>query len=310
MSYRLAAISVDLDEIPCYAQLYGLQPPSEQSSIAIYRKAVPRFARLFDTLGIRATFFVVGRDLDLEENRRTIKQLHEQGHEIANHSLNHFYDFTRRDRETIRDEIREAARVIGEITGENPSGFRAPGYTITDTVFQELEAIGTRYDSSVFPCPAYYTAKALARAAIRLSGSRSRSVMDTPMALTCPTEPYRVGVPYFRRGHGLLELPIGLTPAISGRLPFYGTALVLAGRRGSAVLAALMRKKRFVNLELHGMDLADADQDGLDFLRNQQIDLRRPWADKQEALISAIEVLQRANYRFVTLTKAADELVE
>ena len=40
-----------------------------------------------------------------------------------------------------------------------------------------------------------------------------------------------------------------------------------------------------------------------------QIDLRRPWTEKQEALLSAIEVLQRANYRFVTLAQAADELL-
>jgi hypothetical protein len=130
--------------------------------------------------------------------------------------------------------------------------------------------------------------------------------VDTPVALTAPTEPYRVGVPYWRRGQGLLELPIGLTPSLFGRIPFIGTTLVLAGKRGSAVLASLMRKRRFINLELHGIDFADAQQDGLGFLRKHQIDLRRPWMDKQEALLSAIEVLKRANYRFVTLAQAAD----
>jgi hypothetical protein len=309
VSERLAAISVDLDEIPCYTRIHGLEPPTEESSRAIYRNAVPRFERLFERLGIRATFFAVGRDLDDEENRKSIKQLYEQGHEIANHSANHLYDLTRRDRDTIKREIREGVRVIKKITGENPSGFRAPGYTITDTIFEELDEIGTQYDSSVFPCPVYYTAKALAIAAIRLSGSRSHSITDTPFALTCPTEPYRVGVPYWRRGQGLLELPIGLTPSISGRIPFIGTTLVLAGKRGSALLAGLMRAKRFINLELHGIDLADADQDGLGFLKKQQIDLRRPWRDKQEALLSAIEVLRKANYRFVTLAQAADEIV-
>ncbi len=309
MSYRLAAISVDLDEIPCYTRIHGLEPPTEQSSRAIYRNALPRYERLFERLGIRATFFVVGRDLDDEANRRSIRQLYEQGHEIANHSANHLYDLTRRDRDTIKKEIREGTRVIKEITGVNPSGFRAPGYTVTDTVFQELDAIGTRYDSSVFPCPAYYAAKALAITAIHLSGSRSHSITDTPFALTSPTEPYRVGVPYWRRGRGLLEMPIGLTPSISGRIPFIGTTLVLAGKHGSAVLARLMRTKRFINLELHGIELADADQDGLGFLKQRQIDLRRTWADKQEALLSAIQVLRKANYRFVTLAQAADEFI-
>lgn len=307
MSDKLAVVSVDLDEIPCYTRIHGLEPPPEEASRVVYRKAIPRFERLFERLGIKATFFAIGRDLDDEENRKSIVRLYQQGHEIANHSANHLYDFTRRDRDTIRKEIREGAQVIEEVTGKKPSGFRAPGYTITDTVFRELEEIGARYDSSVFPCPAYYAAKAFAIAAIRLSGSRSHSIVDTPFALTCPTEPYRVGFPYYRRGHGLLELPVGVTPSVSGRLPFIGTTLVLAGRRGSAILTRFMSAKRFINLVLHGIELADADQDGLGFLEKQQIDLRRPWKDKQEALLSAIEVLQKANYRFVTLAQAADE---
>ena len=41
-------------------------------------------------------------------------------------------------------------------------GFRAPGYTITDEVFDVLAELGVAYDSSVFPCPAYWAAKAAA----------------------------------------------------------------------------------------------------------------------------------------------------
>ncbi|MBN1655159.1 MAG: polysaccharide deacetylase family protein [Deltaproteobacteria bacterium] len=307
MSDRIAAISVDLDEILCYTQIHGLRSPPAGGSGAIYRKAVARFEHLFDEIGVKATFFVIGRDLDDGDNARTVERLYARGHEIANHSANHLYDFSRRDRATIKREIQAGAQAIQKVTGNRPLGFRAPGYTVTDTIFRELEQAGVVYDSSVFPCPLYYAAKAAAIAAIHLAGSRSHSVTDTPFVLGCPTEPYRVGLPYWRRGQGLLELPIGLTPASSGRLPFIGTSLVLAGKSASAFLARLMRATPFVNLELHGIDLADAQEDGLDFLRQHRMDLRPSWRQKRAALRAAIEVLQRASYRFVTLAEAAEE---
>ncbi|MCA9614879.1 MAG: polysaccharide deacetylase, partial [Myxococcales bacterium] len=66
MGERLAALSVDLDEIGCYAAIHGLPPPSGDAARAIYRRAVPRFERLFDALGVPATFFVIGTDVDDE----------------------------------------------------------------------------------------------------------------------------------------------------------------------------------------------------------------------------------------------------
>ena len=43
---RVAAISVDLDEVPCYAAIHGIEVP-EGARHAIYRRALPRFAELF-----------------------------------------------------------------------------------------------------------------------------------------------------------------------------------------------------------------------------------------------------------------------
>ena len=69
-------------------------------------------------------------------------------------------------RAEIRRQIEEGARAIERATGERPVGFRAPGYTITDEVFDVLAELGVAYDSSVFPCPAYWAAKAAAIALI------------------------------------------------------------------------------------------------------------------------------------------------
>src|SRR5262249_41459646 len=145
------------------------------------------------------------------------------------------YDLVRLGEAEITRQIEEGARVIERAVGERPVGFRAPGYTITDEVFRILTKLGVRYDSSVFPCPAYWAAKTAAIGWIAIRGRASRSIVDTPFVLTAPTRPYRVGDPYWREGHGVTELPIQVTPGL--RFPFIGTSLTLWGPKVSRTLA-------------------------------------------------------------------------
>jgi hypothetical protein len=307
---RLAALSVDLDEVACYTAIHGLPAPAEACAHAIYDKAVPRFEQLFDALGIRATFFAIGSDLGYTGARAAIRRLHAAGHEIGNHTLSHRYDFTRLPAAEIQHEIAQGVRAIEDVIGRRPRGFRAPGYTITDAVFEQLAALGVEYDSSVFPCPGYYAAKAAAISLYRARGRRSHSIVDDPRMLRAPADPYRVGRPYYRGGAGMLELPIGVTRASSARLPFIGTSLVLAGAQGAARLTRLIVGRPLVNLELHGIDLADAAEDGLETLAPHQLDLRRALLDKRRALESAIWVLRGAGYEFVTLETAAQRFAQ
>lgn len=303
---RLAAVSVDLDEIPCYAAIHGLPVPSGGAAHAIYERALPRLARLFADEGVPATFFAIGTDLSGDANRARLAELARAGHEIGNHSLSHRYELTRLDEANLRREIEGGADAIEEATGVRPLGFRAPGYTITDTVFRVLAECGVRYDSSVFPCPPYWSAKALAMGAIRVAGRRSQSILDDPRVLGAPADPYRVGAPYWRRGDGLVELPIGVTRG--PRLPYIGTSVVLSGTTGARLLTQAIVGRPLVNLELHGIDLADADEDGLAFLAPHQPDLRRTARAKEAALRAAIGALRREGYRFVTLAEAAEQV--
>jgi hypothetical protein len=307
---RLAALSVDLDEVSCYVAIHGVQPPGDERAHAIYRCALPRFEALFDQLNIPATFLAVGRDLGEPHARAAIARLYAAGHEIANHSFHHHYDLTRGTPERMRAEVRDGMAAIAAITGVRPRGFRAPGYVVTDALFDELRAFELLYDSSVFPCPAYYAAKALAVAAIRARGRTSQSIIDDPRVLMAPADPYRVGRPYYQRGTELLELPIGVTSTRSGRLPFIGTSLLHAGPRAGAWLTRQMLDRPLINLELHGIDLADAHADGLDFLALHQLDLQRSLPDKRAALETAIWVLRGAGYEFVTLEDAATRLLQ
>lgn len=302
---KLAALSVDLDEIGCYTSIHGLPAGDDASAGAVYRHAVPRFERLFDDEGIRATFFVIGRDLARDEAALAVRRLHRGGHEIGNHTLSHHYDFSRRGKLVMRHEVSGGAKAIEAVTGERPTGFRAPGYTMTDDAFEILEAEKVAYDSSVFPCPAYYGAKTSMISWLAFRRRPTHSIVDDVRVLSAPANPYRVGRPYWSRGKGLLELPIGVTNDLSGRLPYIGTSVVLAGDAGARALTMAVRGRPLVNLELHGIDLSDAKRDGLEWLAPHQPDLRKTADQKESALRAAIRSLRDGGYRFVTLAEAA-----
>jgi len=301
----LCAVSVDLDEVPCYAAIHGLREVPEAARHAVYERAVPRLRDLFARLDVPATFFAIGSDLAHAHARTAISELHAAGHEIGNHSQDHRYDLTRCSPAQMREQVAAANRAIEQITGQRPRGFRAPGYTVNDSLLSVIAELGLAYDSSVFPCPAYYTLKLAAIGGYRVLKRPTRSVPDHPRVLTAPADPYRIGKPYSRRGTGLLELPIGVTRDVTGRLPFIGTSLIMAGARGASSLCRAITGRSLVNLELHGIDAADADLDGLNWLAPAQPDLRKPAAHKLAILEASLLQLKAAGYRFVTLTEAA-----
>jgi len=78
----------------------------------------------------------------------------------------------------IREDVERAAEAIEGACGKRPAGFRAPGYTVSDPLFTALEMSSIEYDSSVFPCPSYYAAKAATLASLKVRGRKSASILD------------------------------------------------------------------------------------------------------------------------------------
>jgi len=168
MSVRLASISIDLDEVPRYTAIHGLEPLDGPAAHAVYDRCVPRLLSWLQSQSIVATFFAIGEDLVRAENRQAIARLHRAGHEVANHSYHHHYDLPRRTNAEIADEVDRGSTTIQAACGVRPVGFRAPGYTVSDALFEALEASEIQYDSSVFPCVGYYGLKAAALGVMRL----------------------------------------------------------------------------------------------------------------------------------------------
>jgi len=304
---KLCAVSVDLDEIPNYFKIHGLAEPAGPASTAVYDVALERLDAMARDASIPLTLFAVGSDLSRPSAAVGLAASRSKGHEIANHTLGHRYDLTRLDPSTIRSEIVGGIEAIERATGERPVGFRAPGYTITDAVFDVLAELGVQYDSSVFPCPAYYGAKTTVIGGMSLVGRPSRSIVDSPAILLAPTEPYRAGRPYWKKargGDGMLELPIQVTRGL--RLPFIGTYVTLAGVSGARWLTRMCLGAPLINLELHGIDVLDAS-DGLEALRPYQRDVRVTKDEKLAALHAVYELLRKEGYAFVTMREAAEQ---
>jgi hypothetical protein len=312
---KRCAVSIDLDAIGCYYRIHGLGAPPAELEHVILERALPRAANLFAARGIHVTWFVVGRDADADAalpdraaraaNAARLAVLARHGDELGNHSYSHPYDLARQGAAAVDDEIAGCDRVLRAITGTAPRGFRAPGYDVSPAMLDALARRGYRYDSSIFPAPGYYAAKAAVMAALALAGRPSGAVLTNPRALAAPAAPYRPAMTApWRRGQApLVELPIAVTPW--ARLPAIGTSLIVAPPSIRARLIAAMRRRDFFNFELHGIDFADAHTDGIPGeLVARQPDLRVPIADKLARVEALLDEIGRT-WTFATLAEVA-----
>jgi len=318
MTRKQCAVSVDLDGIACYYRIHGLGEPPPGLEHAIMERALPRAANLFEARNLRATWFVVGRDADADAalpdraaraaNAARLGTLAQHGHELGNHSYSHPYELARLDALVVDDEIAGCDRVLRAVTGAPPRGFRAPGYDLSPAMLDALARRGYRYDSSIFPAPGYYAAKAAVMAALAVVGRPSGAVMTNPRALASPATPYRPAMTApWRRGQApVVELPVAVTPWT--RVPAIGTTLLVAPAALRKRIVAAMARRDFFNLELHGIDFADADKDGIPGeLIAQQRDLRVPIADKLSRLEAILDEIGKT-FAFATLAEVAADV--
>ncbi len=309
---QLCAVSIDLDPISCYYRIHGLGEAPEELADVVMENCLPRFLDLFERRGIKATLFVVGAEIDVaargaaaRPTRAVLAGAAADGHELGNHSYSHRYEMARLPAAEAAPEIERAHKLIGELAGKEVRGFRAPGYDLSPAMVDELMRLGYHYDSSIFPAPGYYAAKTAIMGLMRLAGRASGAVMTNPRALMAPADPYRPSAtaPWRRGQASIVELPIAVTPGT--RTPAIGTSLLLAPHWFRTRILEAMRRRPFFNLELHGVDLADTDDDGIPGdLAAREPAFRTPLEPKLRALEATLDRLS-PDFDFVTLRDAA-----
>ncbi len=342
MRAKLASVSVDLDEVPEYLAIHGISPLSDDAEArhAVYDRALGRILAWAASQSIPITFFAIGKDVARQKNAIALRFAVERGHSVESHSLSHRYDLSRLPRDLIEKEVAGAMAILREATGTMPQGFRAPGYTVSETLFDVLEDAGVSFDSSVFPSPIYWCSKAAVLGWMWLQGRASSSILDTPSVLRAPRQPYMPAQPYYRsasikngwRRRSFIELPILATPLLG--FPVIGTSIGKVGVRGAGLLGRLASQEAFVNLELHGMDFLEASDvvgawapksstkvrsatarepmDRAPFtsaaaLSQQQPELRTPLFSRLDRLDRFVAEVRKQGFAFVALHEAAAE---
>jgi len=87
-------------------------------------QATPKVLEILGKYRAQATFFVIGRFA--EEHPDLIRQIHAQGHQIANHTMDHHHLGTLHGRGYWIDQIRQTNDIIAQIIGSEPAMFRPP----------------------------------------------------------------------------------------------------------------------------------------------------------------------------------------
>lgn len=82
-------------------------------------------AKILKELNAPAIFFVNGHFLDTDEEKEVLKEIHEMGFPIGNHTYSHS-NLRDLSEEKQREEIISLSDLVEEITGERPTFFRAP----------------------------------------------------------------------------------------------------------------------------------------------------------------------------------------
>ena len=112
---------------------------------------MPRILDFLDQRNLSITVFVVGRDAERRNALKPLQAIVAAGHEIGNHSLNHYAWLRSLPPEQIEQEVVGGEKLIAEALGVHCRGFRAPGFSGSPVLNRTLIRCGYAYDASAFP---------------------------------------------------------------------------------------------------------------------------------------------------------------
>ena len=260
----LASISLDLDNKWSYLKVHGT--PGWDRFPTYLDIFIPRVLDELKKLGLSITFFIVGQDAVLEQNKQALKLLTVMGHEVGNHSYHHEPWFHLYSKEQIKEEVKRTHNLILEITGQAPVGFRGPGYSWSRDLFEILAENDYLYDSSSLPT---YLGP-LARLYYFWTSKLSQEEREKRSELFGGfKEGFRPVKPYFWRlpsDRQFLEIPVTSMPIF--KMPFHMSYLVYLASYSESLMRnylrlaiALCKMRGFgPSFLLHPLDFLDAEQ--------------------------------------------------
>ena len=259
----VASLSLDVDNLWSYLKIHG--DPDWSSRPSYLDRFIPHVLGALEELGLRITFFIVGRDAAEDANGAALRSIATAGHEVGNHSFEHEPWLHTYSPEQVRRELQDADAAIRAATGLRPVGFRGPGFSWSPEVLRAVAELGYAFDASTFPtflgplARAYY----FATAKLTPEEREQRKALFGGLAEGLrPLDPYRWSL---GDGRSLLEIPVTTMPV--ARLPFHLSYLVYLSRVSEGLAMAYLRTAlglcRATGTEpsflLHPLDLIGGD---------------------------------------------------
>ena len=109
-----------------------------------------KIADLLSEHSTKATFFVLG--WVAERHPDLVKDLAQQGHEVASHGYGHELVSTQTPPQ-FREDVRRSKQILEDLIGKPVVGYRAPSFSITSQTEWAISVLieeGYRYDSSIY----------------------------------------------------------------------------------------------------------------------------------------------------------------
>lgn len=94
--------------------------------------------------GVKATFFVIGKNVEKEGNSRIIERMHDEGHLIGNHTYGHV-NLSKMSREEAHKELDHTDGLIREITGAETAFVRPPFGAFPGDMEEELDKLYVKW---------------------------------------------------------------------------------------------------------------------------------------------------------------------
>lgn len=89
----------------------------------------PVVLNILRTAGVKATFFCIGKNIAGNEN--LLRQIHEEGHTIGNHSFSHHLLFDLFSRKRMTADLKSCDQIVNTVLQVTPRMFRPP-YGVTN----------------------------------------------------------------------------------------------------------------------------------------------------------------------------------
>ncbi|HMO15308.1 MAG TPA: polysaccharide deacetylase family protein [Pirellulaceae bacterium] len=301
---RIASVSLDLDNKWAYLKTHGDE--AWESFPSYLDLVVPRILDMLKQFNMTITVFVVGQDAAIEANHASLAKIADAGHEIGNHSFHHEPWLHLYSDQRLHKEFESSERAIRLATGQNPRGFRGPGFSISDGVLRVLAERGYEYDCTIFPtflgpvARAYYFMKSRLNKGEK---EKRKALFGRFRDGFRPLRPFRWNV----QGHELIEIPVTTMPIF--KLPIHLSYIAyLAGYSRLAALAYFWKSLllcRLFRLEpsllLHPLDfMGKEDAPELSFFPGMNLS-----SNYKLAIVESVLAMLCKHYRVVTMGEHA-----